>query len=223
MASLSAYAYGRSKEFGNERFYVDAFGLAKQNSPDDTGYSLTIRHKLLGEVMYLKENDTILSHNMEPASFLRLLKECKQKEYDVMKERRNAVKLAYQNKTKVHFGISKTKYEQLGSGYQKNFIDGLIGKDVYELAKPTFAKGKFVGFEISGADTKDRINMENLWKNANLKNKRACEPGFRFNAFETIYTSKIFNSKVYEQEDKNFKSTSTTIDIWWNSYLRLYN
>lgn len=219
LLGISVYAYGQSKDFGNERFYVDAFWPDEFENSNDLGYMVNVRHEAVGEIVQVVQNDDILTHYMTKEEFLNTLRREKLKQKDIVRERKKSVDLAYENKTKVHFGITRNEYYDYDAEYRKNFIDGLVGKDTYELATPSFSGGKFVGFEVNSSRY-NSVNTANMVAKAQLIKNHKLDGSMRFDSIEEYYDSDLCNFKVFTQTELPNGGTTTTITVWWNKYLK---
>lgn len=212
---FSVYAYGHSKDFGNERFYVDAFWPDELDKANDLGYMVNVRHKVVGEVAQIAQNADGLTHYMKKNEFLDALRSEKLKHTDIFQEHKKYVELAYKNKTKVHFGITRKEYYKFDEEYRKNFIDGLIGKDAYDFVTPSFSNGKFVGFEIN-TSRYNSVNTANMVAKAKLIKSHKLDGTLRFNSIEEFYDSDLCKFKVLTQTELPHGGTTTTITVWWN-------
>ena len=142
-----------------------------------------------------------------------------EKRYEAWKDRYYKTEYAYANQTKVHFGISKYEYNKLGEEFQRNFYEGLVGEGAYELAKPIFRKGKFVGFEIMEIDP---FNYSNIL--ANAKQVREDHHGFEANeTYRWVYVCELYNMRIMSRYDKYERRTKHSIDAYWNEWLHYYD
>lgn len=165
-----------SKSYGNQKFTLSSTWNIINKDTVCLLSTLFVNHENLGSVISITGKEDYMNEIMDSAQFNRKIQEQLQKERELQerklqaaKEREKSVVLANQNKTKVHFGISSADYYGFGKEYQKNFIDGLIGKGAYEFAKPIFGrKDKFVGFEIHSKHGKC-CGHENILKYAEFK------------------------------------------------------
>lgn len=219
LLGISVYAYGQSKDFGNERFYVDAFWPEELDAPNDLGYIVNVGHEAVGEVAQIVQKGDALTHCMPKEEFLCALRREKLKYKDIFRERKKNVELAYENKTKVHFGITRKEYYDYDIEYRKNFIDGLVGKDAYELVTPSFSDEKFVGFEINSSRY-NSVNTANMVANAKLIKSHKLDGSIRFDSIEEFYDSDLCNFKVFTQTELPHGGTTTTITVWWNKCLK---
>lgn len=219
-----------SKSYGNQKLQLSSIWNILNEGNVCHLSLLELNHKDLGSVVSITGKEDYMKHIMDSAQFNRKIQEyqhreqeLQQKKLQTAKEYEKSVVLANQNKTKVHFGISSADYYGFGIEYQKNFIDGLIGKGAYEFAKPIFGrKDKFVGFEIHSKHGKC-CGHENILKYAELTKHRKLEGSIRFNSYESNYVSNLYNLQIFEQTDASSGQYSEKITVWWNSYLKCYD
>jgi len=208
----------RYNRYGNEEF--DIMGSYRVGHNTLSCKALKAIHSDVGTVFAVFEKyDTSLTYSMDSITFSKKHSEYVEKRYEAWKDRNYKTEYAYANQTKVHFGISKDEYDRLGSEFQRNFYEGLIGEGAFELAKPRFWKGIFVGFEIMEIDP---FNYGNVLANAKLV--KEWRHGFHANeTFFWIYVCKLYNMKIMSRYDKYERRTKHSIEAYWNEHLRLYD
>lgn len=218
----------KSKTYNNEEFQVHSFWNIDGVQKGNTFSNLDVYHKEIGQIISITNGHPIYDSIMDCTEFNQKMveysykmEERRQLSLQAAKEREDAVRLANKNKTKVHFGMSELDYYSAGEDYQKNFIDGLIGKGAYELANPIFGKGKFVGFEIH---SKHGIscNHANIYSYAKEVRSHSSDVN-RFHSNESDYVSKLYNLRIYELYNRSSGECSESITVWWNSYIKRYN
>ena len=158
---LMVDGYGRSVPYANERFNVTSNWLLTETDKKYVLSFLKVSHKEVGRIIYISGHNADNSSIIDSVFFKEKLFGIRKNKQEKAKEHANYIQLAYKNKTKVHFGIQRDEYYQLGREYQKDFCDGLIGKGISEFAKPYFVKDKFVGFEIN--DYHNRASYANIY------------------------------------------------------------
>lgn len=210
----------RYNRYGNEKF--DITGSYKVSHNMLNCKSLKVDHSDVGTVFAIFEKyDTLLTYYMDSVTFFKKHHEYVEKRYEAWKDRNYKTEYAYANQTKVHFGISKDEYDRLGSEFQRNFYEGLIGEGAYELAKPIFRKGKFVGFEIMELHGKT-FSYNNVRSNANMISKRQL--GYNAHeCFKYVYTCELYNMELFSRYDKFERRTTHSIEAYWNEWLHLYD
>ena len=213
---------GVSGKYSNlySKVNLDVVGSYKVNNGKLDCISLKVTHPEIGNVYEVFEKyDTLLTYAMDSLTFFTKYYGDVEEQYETWKERNYKTEYAYSNRTKVHFGISKSEYNSLGAEAQRNFYDGLIGNGAYELAKPIFRKGKFVGFEIMEIEP---FNYGNILANAKLF--REEHHGFHANeTFSWVYICGLYNMKIMSRYDKFERRTKHSIKAYWNEYLMLYD
>lgn len=213
---------GISGKYSNlySKVKLDVTGSYKVSSDKLDCISLKVTHPEIGNVYEVFEKyDTLLTYAMDSLTFFKKYYGDVESQYETWKESNYKVEYAYANRTKVHFGISKSEYNSLGAEAQRNFYDGLIGNGAYELAKPIFRKGKFVGFEIMEIEP---FNYGNILANAKLF--REEHHGFHANeTFSWVYICGLYNMKIMSRYDKFERRTKHSIKAYWNEYLMLYD
>ena len=214
--------YGKCRSYGNERFHVSSVWRINEGAKDCNFSTMQVRHKELGDIISINGPEDYMNSIMDSTEFAQKLAANKVKKSEVANERANMVALAYQNKTKVHFGMTAEEYKQCGREFQRNFIDGLIGPGAFEKAKPSFARGKFVGFEINSGKNQS-VSHKNIIANAEVTKSRKLDGNIRFDSYETNYVCKLYNLQIFEQTDGASHDCHETIKVWWNSYLKIYN
>jgi hypothetical protein len=142
-------------------------------------------------------------------------------QYETWKESNYKVEYAYANRTKVHFGISKSEYNSLGAEAQRNFYEGLIGLGAYELAKPIFNREKkFVGFKIMELHGKT-FNYDHIY---NAKLVKEEQLGYdAHECFRKIYICELYNMEFISRYDKFERRTTHSLEVFWNEYLKVYD
>ena len=203
----------RYNRYGNEKF--DITGCYKISHNMLNCKSLKVDHSDVGTVFSIFEKyDTLLTYYMDSVTFSKKHSEYVEKRYEAWKDRNYKTEYAYANQTKVHFGISKDEYERLGSEFQRNFYEGLIGEGAYELAEPIFMKGKFVGFEIMEIDP---FKYGNIF--ANAKQVREDHHGFEANeTYRWVYVCELYNMRIMSSYDKYERKTKHSIKAYWNEW-----
>ena len=204
--------------YGNEKFDITGSYRVSHNILNCK--SLKVDHSDVGTVFALFEKyDTLLTYYMDSVTFSKKHHEYVEKRYEAWKDRNYKTEYAYANQTKVHFGISKDEYNRLGGEFQRNFYEGLIGEGAYELAKPIFRKGKFVGFEIMEIDP---FNYGNVLANAKLI--REEHHGFQANeTFRWVYVCELYNMEIFSRYDKFERKTKHSIEAYWNEWNHMYD
>ena len=210
----------RYNRYGNEKF--DITGCYKISHNMLNCKSLKVNHSDVGTVFSIFEKyDTLLTYYMDSVTFSKKHHEYVEKRYEAWKDRNYKTEYAYANQTKVHFGISKDEYDRLGSEFQRNFYEGLIGEGAYELAEPIFRRGKFVGFEIMELHGKT-FSYGNVLANAKLI--REDHHGFEANeTYRWVYVCELYNMRIMSSYDKYERRTKHSIDAYWNEWLHLYD
>lgn len=212
---------GISKNYGNAKFHVNSTWEIVGNGQYLFFQSLSVQHSDLGSIITINDpKDSMINHIIDSTNFKIKLKNHSKIKSEIYRERANAVRLAYQNKTKVHFGVSEDDYNHFDAGFQKNFIDGLIGNGAYELAQPVFAKDKLVGFEICSWRG-SRCGHENIIDNAEVVKTRQSEVN-RFSITETDYVSPLYNLRIRTSTNEASGEYTEIITVYWNSYLKIY-
>lgn len=215
---LTVEGYGRSDSYANEQFHVNSTWLMNETGEKHDFSSLKVSHKELGRIAYISGRNADNNSIVDSKSFKERLFEIQKKKQEKAKEHANYVQLAYKNKTKVHFGITRDDYYQLGREYQRVFYDGLIGKGASEFAKPFFVKDIFVGFEIN--DYHSRASYTNLYAYAKEVKKHYYK-GIRYDSSTSHYVSAIYNLEMRERIS-NIEDNSVTIKVYWNAYSKSY-
>lgn len=210
----------RYNRYSNEEF--DIAGSYRVSQGMLSCISLKVSHLHVGNVFALFEKyDTLLTYCMDSLEFANKNNEYVEREYEIWKDRNYKVEYAYANRTKVHFGISKDEYDRLGGEFQRNFYEGLIGEGAYELAKPIFRNGKFVGFEIMELHGKT-FSYGNVLCNANMISKRQL--GYNAHeCFKYVYTCELYNMELMSHYDKFERRTNHSLKAYWNEWLHLYD
>lgn len=211
---LHLHGEGRCKNYGNNRFHVEAIYNYDSKRDSIIYQSVHVSHKNVGEIVstfeYGRPCEKVITYDE--------YKEKVKTYNEIIKERRNKVKLAYANKTKVHFGMSYDDYKNTSTEFRRNFIDGLIGEGTYEKSKVHFSKNRFVSFEVWGSN----INDANIKNNAHLSDERVLHGSIRFYSVEKIYTCELYNLKVYDQTDQSSSERNISIEVYWNKYMKMY-
>ncbi len=219
--------YGTCREYGSKQLKVySVWSMSFDDMKDAYPISLYVRH---GDITVLsKAHDGSITIELDSMEFENAVKKYRQDQQEKAEEKRaalreskNAVDLANRNKTKVHFGMSELDYYAAEKIFQKNFIDGLIGKGAYELSKPIFGKGKFVGFEIHSKHGRS-CGHENVINNAKIVRDHPSQVN-RFHNTETDYVSSLYNLRIYASTNGASGEYSESITVWWNSYIKRYN
>ena len=214
--------YGKCSSYGNERFHVSSVWRINKDAKDCDFSSMQIRHKELGDIISINGPEDYTNSIMDSTEFAQKFAANKVTKSEIANERTNMVALAYQNKTKVHFGMTAEEYKQCGREFQRNFIDGLIGPGAFDKAKPSFVRDKFVGFEINSGRNQS-VSHKNIIANAEVTKSQKLEGNIRFDSYETNYVCKLYNLQIFEQKDGASHDSHETIKVWWNSYLKIYN
>lgn len=213
-AQLHLHGEGKSEEYGNHKFHVEAIYNYDRNRDAILYQSIHVYHKELGEIISTFEygitHETIVTYE----EFNKKVKI----HNELIKERKDKVKLAYSNRTKVHFGMSYDDYINSNAEFRRNFIDGLIGDGSYEKTKARFVDRKFVGFEVHGHNIYD----SNVCNNAHLSDERILNGSLRFYSVEKIYTCDLYNLKIFDQTDQSSGEEHMSIDVYWNEYAKIY-
>lgn len=215
---LTVDGYGRSNSYANEQFHVNSTWLLDETGEKHEFSSLNVSHKELGRIAFISGRNADNNSIVDSTTFKERLFEIQKKKQEKAREHANYVQLAYKNKTKVHFGITRDEYYQLGKEYQRDFYDGLIGKGASEYAKPFFVKDKFVGFEIN--DYHSKASHGNIYTYAKEVRNRYYK-GIRYDMSTSCYVSDIYNLEVQERLS-NVDGNSVIIKAYWNAYSRLY-
>lgn len=105
--------YGRCQSYGNERFHVSSVWRIHEGADCDFS-SMQIRHQELGDIISINGPEDYMNSIMDSTEFAQKLAANKVTKSEVANERANMVALAYQNKTKVHFGMTAEEYKQCG-------------------------------------------------------------------------------------------------------------
>lgn len=216
--------YGTCKEYGNTKLKVySVWSLPFDNADDAYPMSFYVRY---GDVTVLsKANDGSITVELDSAGFQNAVevykkeqRAIKEEERTARQERKNAVDLAYSNKTRVHFGMSSKDYYNCNKLFRTNFVNGLIGDGAFDSHfEPYFSNGIFVGFEISSSS---KIKYDNVMNHASMTRIHTA-PGIRFDSRETNYTSKLYNLQIYELYSSR-SYNGTTIKVWWNKHMKIY-
>ena len=184
--------------------------------------SLKAIHSDIGSVFDIYEMyDTLLTYRMDSLTFLKKNQVNKERRIEKMNDYLYRVERAYSNQTKVHFGISREEYNRLGEDFQRNFYEGLIGNGAFELAKPIFAKGLFVGFEISEIKKNDDFSYYNVQNNAKLVRNRQYKYGEQ-ETFFWVYFCEIYNMEIMSRYDKFDRRRKKTLKAYWNEWIKVY-
>lgn len=211
---LHLHGEGRCKNYGNNRFHVEAIYNYDKKRDSIIYQSVHVSHKNVGEIVSTFEYG-------RPCEKVVTYEEYKEKVKtynEFIKERKDKVKLAYQNKTKVHFGMTYDDYKNTSTEFRRNFIDGLIGDGSYEKTKVRFVDGKFIGFEVHGHNIYD----SNVSNNAHLSDERILNGSLRFYSVEKIYTCDLYNLKIFDQTDQSSGEEHVSLDVYWNGYTKMY-
>lgn len=210
--------YGKSAKYGNERFHVKSVWSLLSNGKSEEFLTVTVKHKELGEIISISGKNKESYSITDSVAFKEKLFEKRKKVQEVAKEHANYIQLSNKNKTKVHFGMSRDEYYQLGREFQKYFYDGLIGKRASEFAKPLFVNDKFVGFDIN--DHHSRASYTNIYSYAK-EVKTHYSKGVRYDRAISYYVSDIYNLEIQELIS-NIEDNSVTIRVYWNAYSKPY-
>ena len=215
--------YGKCREYGNTQLKVySVWSLPFDNADDAYPISFYVRH---GDVTVLsKASDGTITVELDSAEFenavIKYRQDQQEKEEEkraALQERKNAVDLANRNKTRVHFGMSSKEYYSCDKLFRENFANGLIGKGAFNSHfDPSFADGKFVGFEVHS------MNYDVLFEKAKMVKIESNHKNFRFTITETNYSTDLYNARVSEIIPKGRGDTSTTITVYWNDYSKIY-
>lgn len=215
--------YGTCREYGNIKLKVySVWSLPFDNVNDAYPMSFYVRH---GNVTVLSmANDGTITVELDSTEFVKAVMIDKQVQQEkaeekraALQEREDAVDLANRNKTRVHFGMSLKDYYNCDKLFLENFVNGLIGKGAFNSHfDPSFADGKFVGFEV------DSRNYDILFEKARMVKIESYHENYRYKIIETNYATDLYNARVSEIIPIGTGSTSTTIKVWWNRYSKMY-
>lgn len=205
---------GKSKKYYNYKVHVGALCNYDMENDSIEYESLYAYNDEFGDVINIHGNDELLKEIVTPNEFKKKI----WLRNEAVRERKDKVRLAYLNKTRVHFGMTRGDFEKSDIEHRINFVDGLIGKNAYYKTKFNFSKGILVGLNIHGND----INYINLMNNAHLSSDKTYNGRIRFLSHEKIYTCSLYNSKIYELRDLSAHEESITIDVYWNDYQKNY-
>lgn len=205
---------GKSKKYYNYKVHVGVLCNYDMENDSIEYESLYAYNDEFGDVINIHENDELLKEIVTPNEFKKKI----WLRNEAVKERKDKVRLAYLNKTRVHFGMTRGDFEKSDIEHRINFVDGLIGYNAYYKTKFNFSKGILVGLNIHGND----INYINLMNNAHLSSDKTYNGRIRFLSHEKIYTCSLYNSKIYELRDLSTHEESITIDVYWNDYQKIY-
>lgn len=205
---------GKSKKYYNYKVHVGALCNYDMENDSIEYESLYAYNDEFGDVINIHGNDELLKEIVTPNEFKKKI----WLRNEAAKERKDKVRLAYLNKTRVHFGMTRGDFEKSDIEHRINFVDGLIGYNAYYKTKFNFSKGILVGLNIHGND----INYINLMNNAHLSSDKTYNGRIRFLSHEKIYTCSLYNSKIYELRDLSTHEESITIDVYWNDYQKIY-
>lgn len=205
---------GKSKKYYNYKVHVGALCNYDMENDSIEYESLYAYNDEFGDVINIHGNDELLKEIVTPNEFKKKI----WLRNEAAKERKDKVRLAYLNKTRVHFGMTRGDFEKSDIEHRINFVDGLIGYNAYYKTKFNFSKGILVGLNIHGND----INYINLMNNAHLSSDKTYNGRISFLSHEKIYTCSLYNSKIYELRDLSTHEESITIDVYWNDYQKIY-
>ena len=205
---------GKSKKYYNYKVHVGALCNYDMENDSIEYESLYAYNDEFGDVINIHGNDELLKEIVTPNEFKKKI----WLRNEAVKERKDKVRLAYLNKTRVHFGMTRGDFEKSDIEHRINFVDGLIGYNAYYKTKFNFSKGILVGLNIHGND----INYINLMNNAHLSSDKTYNGRIRFLSHEKIYTCSLYNSKIYELRDLSTHEESITVDVYWNDYQKIY-
>lgn len=205
---------GKSKKYYNYKVHVGALCNYDMENDSIEYESLYAYNDEFGDVINIHGNDELLKEIVTPNEFKKKI----WLRNEAVRERKDKVRLAYLNKTRVHFGMTRGDFEKSDIEHRINFVDGLIGYNAYYKTKFNFSKGILVGLNIHGND----INYINLMNNAHLSSDKTYNGHIRFLSHEKIYTCSLYNSKIYELRDLSAHEESITIDVYWNDYQKIY-
>lgn len=215
--------YGTCREYGNTRLKVySVWCLPFDNANDAYPISLHVSYGKLTVLSRINNGPILIE--MDSVEFARTIRDLRQEqqrkveeEKVARQERKNAVDLAYKNKTKVHFGMSSKDYNDCDILLRENFVNGLIGEGAFNSHfEPYLATGKFVGFKVSNT------SFTNLLKKAKMIKRKTYDESHRYTIIDTDYSNDLYNARVSEIIPKGKGKTSTTIDVWWNGYSKIY-
>lgn len=210
---------GRSRFYGNEKLSITGSYENSQNNL--ICKSLKAIHADVGNVFEIDgKYDTLLVYRMDSITFLKKNLVYQERRIEKINDYYNRIERAYSNQTKVHFGISREEYKRLGEYFQRNFYEGLVGSGAYELAKPIFSKGIFVGFEIMEINDKAFI-YNNVQRNADVI--RQEQLNVTADSFLWYYYCNLYNMKIISRYDKFKKRNVLSLVAYWNEYLVIYN
>lgn len=216
--------YGTCKEYGNTKLKVySVWSLPFDNADDAYPISFYVRY---GDVTVLSRmNDGSITVELDSAGLQNAVEVYRQEqrakteeERLARQERKNAIDLANKNKTRVHFGMSSKDYYSSSKLFRANFVNGLIGDGAFDSHfEPYFSNGIFVGFEISSSS---KIKYDNVLNHASMTRSHTA-PGVRFDSRECNYTSNLYNLQIYELYSSR-SYNGTTIKVWWNRHMKVY-
>lgn len=215
---------GVSRKYSNlySKVKLDVAGSYKVSNGTLSCTSLKVICPDVGSVFAIFEKyDTLLTYAMDSLTFFEKYYGDVGSQYDSWKDRIYKSEYAYNNRTKVHFGISKDEYNRLGEEFQRNFYEGLIGEGAFELAKPIFSSNnKFVGFEIMELHDKT-FSYGNVLSNAEMTKKRQL--GYdAHECFEFVYECELYNMEIISRYDKFERKTKHSLKAYWNEYSKVY-
>lgn len=215
---------GISGKYSNlySKVKLDVTGSYKVSSDKLDCISLKVAHPEIGNVYEVFEKyDTLLTYAMDSLTFFKKYYGDVESQYETWKKSNYKVEYAYANRTKVHFGISKSEYNSLGAEAQRNFYEGLIGLGAYELAKPIFNREKkFVGFKIMELHGKT-FNYDHIY---NAKLVKEEQLGYdAHECFRKIYICELYNMEFISRYDKFERRTTHSLEVFWNEYLKVYD
>lgn len=198
---------------------LDVSGSYKVSRNLLTCISLEVNHRHVGNIFTIC--NTIMTNQIDTLAFSQLLHDYYQLKDDFRKERKDLVKNAYANRTKVHFGISRDEYNRYGEYFQRNFYEGLIGGGAYELAKPIFSKENiFVGFKIMEiyGQTFYCFNVED---NAELvRHNRSGYDGHGL--IRLCYFCRLYNMEIIISYDQ-LNNRNKHLTAYWNDHVRIFD
>lgn len=226
---LHLHGEGKSKEYGNHTFQVEAvYNYIKDKDSIDF-LSTQVSHKELGEIISVFSYDMDLEETISPDEFIIKLQNHRKWYALLQNENRNYAELANVNKTQIHFGMTEADYKQLQDEFkdykqfERNFIDGLIGKGTYDQSRffdINFAKGKLSSIEFCNEENQD-YSYSNLEKYGKCIKDNACRVN-RYNVYEMYYLSSLYNLKIYESTTNNPPTKDIHVAIYWNGWIKLY-
>ncbi len=215
----SIVALGKSEIYGNE--VLEAHANIYTENGDPYTNVVIVQHKNIGDIIHISSNDTLLNFIMDSLSFSEKISAYNEKLRLAEVERLNLVELANKNMTKVHFGITELQYKDFGKELQKNFIEGIIRKDLFEYSDPIFSNNKFVGFEVN-YDSSERFDKLRMLDYAKSGDYKCTNESHRYSIMYSNLFNNLYNLQISEIIPKGSGMINITIKVYWNSYMNIY-